>query len=1062
MKFLIIVLLTLLSSITFLNANTPLWMRYTAISPDAKEILFTYNADIYKVPADGGQAIALTLYEGRDFMPVWSPDGQKIAFASDRHGNYDVFVMNADGSDMQRLTYHSSSDFPYAFSTDGSTIYFSSTRADGPQSTYFPSGRLPETYQVPVKGGKEQLITSVSMEEISINSNGSKWLYQDKKGYEDPFRKHHTSSITRDIWIYTPQEQKHERIISWNGEDRDPNWVSENEFYYLSEKGGSFNVWKFDIETQKETQITQFDHHPVRNLSLSNNGTLCFNYDGEIYTVSENDEPIKVKVHISSGPRFENVIHELKKGGVTEMDVSSDGKEICYVIRGEVFATALKSGITKRITNTPEQERNASFSPDGKSIVYAAEKNNKWGIYKTSRVKEEESHFFNSTVLKEEALVVNEEENFQPKFNHDGTEIAFLSNRTAIKIYNFENKKIREVLPRKKNYSYSDGDQWFDWSPDGKYLLVNYLEPKSWISQVGLLDVSGNKEILNLTESGYGANNPMWMLNGDMMIYFSGRNGMKNHASWGFQGDVYGLFFNKQAYDRFNLNEMELDLLKAQENEKEKEEDEESEEEENIIQIDFEGLLDRKKRLTIHSSQLSGGLISKDGEKLYYVCRFEKGYDLWVHDFYKNETKIFQKLGARSVGSLQMGKEGKNIFLIVNGQPSKIDLAGNKKEAIAIEADFRLAPAQERAYIFEHAWRQVVEKFYREDLHGVDWAFYKKEYEKFLPHINNNYDFSEMLSELLGELNASHTGCRYRPSYKNPDQTASFGVIFDHNYQGEGERIAKLLVGSPFLTRESEVEEGTIIMSINGIEITADNTLEKLMNRMAGQTILVALKKGKKEWEERVKPISPRALNGLLYKQWVKDREADVERLSEGKLGYVHVQGMNDASFRVVYEKALGKYGNKDALIVDTRFNGGGWLHDDLATFLSGEKYFSITPRDQDLGVEPMFKWHKPSAVLMGEGNYSDAHMFPEVYKTLQIGKLVGMPVPGTATAVWWETQIDPSLVFGIPQVGIRNPDGKLLENKQLEPDIKVRNNPSKAENGEDEQLKAAVEELLK
>jgi Tol biopolymer transport system component/C-terminal processing protease CtpA/Prc len=1043
---------------TTIYAQAPLWLRYTAISPDGKEILFTYNADIYKVPASGGQAIAMTLFEGRDFMPVWSPDGQKIAFASDRHGNFDVYIMNADGSELKRLTYHSSHDYPYAFSADGSMVLFSSTRADGPKSTYFPSGRLPETYQVPVKGGKEKLISSVPMEEISVNKDGSKWLYQDKKGYEDPFRKRHTSSVTRDIWIYHPKENKHERIVTWNGEDRDPVWINEKEFYYLSEEGGAFNVWKFDITSKKGTQVTKFEHHPVRNLSKADNGTICFNYDGEIYTLEKEGQPQKVNIQISTGPRYEDVMNELKSGGVTEMDVSPDGKEICYVIRGEVFVTALKSGTTKRITNTPEQERNASFSPDGKSIIYAAEKNNKWGIYRTVRAREEETHFFNATILKEEPLVVNEQENFQPKYNHDGTEIAYLENRTAVKVYNLESKKTREVLPRKMNYSYSDGDQWFDWSPDGKYLLVNFLEPRSWISQVGLVEASGKGKVLNLTESGYGANNPMWMLNGDMMIFFSGRNGMKNHASWGFQGDVYGLFFNKKAYDRFNLNEMELDVLKEQE----KADKSEEESDEIAVKIDFDGLLERKKRLTIHSSQLSGGLISKDGEKLYYVCRFEKGYDLWVHDFYKNETKLFQKLGAGSVRSLQMDKEGKNIFLVANGQPKKIDLAAGKQEAISIKADFRLDPAAEREYIFEHAWRQVVEKFYLEDLHGVDWDFYREAYRKFLPHIDNNYDFAEMLSELLGELNASHTGCRYNARHKNPDHTASFGVIFDPTYEGKGEKIAKILAGSPLLTADSEVKVGAIISAINGIPIDNENTIEKLMNRMAGKTVLIALEEGKKKWEERVKPINQRTLNELLYKQWVKDREDDVERLSEGRLGYVHVQGMNDASFRVVYEKALGKYGNKEALIVDTRFNGGGWLHDDLATFLNGEKYFSITPRDQDLGDEPMFKWHKPSVVLMGEGNYSDAHMFPEVYKTLKIGKLIGMPVPGTATAVWWETQIDPSLVFGIPQVGIRNPDGRLLENKQLEPDIKVRNTPEKAENGEDQQLKAAVEEMLR
>lgn len=1054
---LVIFIMTILSS----SAEKPLWLRYTSISPSGEEILFTYNADIYKINTAGGTAIPMTLYEGRDFMPVWSPDGSKIAFASDRNGNYDVFVMDADGSNLKRLSYHSANDYPYSFSEDGQFVVFSSYRNSGAKSVYHPKSVLPEVYQVSVKGSKEKLVTPVPMEEISIHPSGNKWLYQDKKGYEDPFRKHHTSSVTRDIWMYNKEKNTYKKLTQFKGEDRNPLWIDDDSYYYLSEKSGSFNVWKGSVSGDSRIQITNLKNHPVRNLSVSNNDILCFSYDGEVYIKSKGSEIQKVDIEINSGDRYENVIHQVKKSGITEMDLSPDGNEICYVLRGEIFVSSLQSGITKRITNTPEQERNASFAPDGKSILYAAEKNNIWGIYRTLRVKEEETHFFNSTVLKEEPLVVNEKENFQPKYNHDGSEIAYLEDRTTLKVYNIDKKASRLILSGDKNYSYSDGDQWFDWSPDGKYILANFLEPRSWIAQAGLISSDGKGEMINLTESGYGASNGQWMMNGKMMIYYSGRNGMKNHASWGFQGDVYGLFFSKDAYERFNLTEMELEVSKEKEK-KDKKSKEDDQEKTKEIKIDFEGLKERKKRLTIHSSNLSGGVILDNGESLFYLSKFEKGYDLWVHHFYKNETKILHKLNARSAHSMSLDKENKNIFLIADGKPVKISIDGKKKEPISFKADFELKAAQERAYIFNHAWRQVSKKFYLKDLHGVDWKFYKEAYEKFLPHINNNYDFAEMLSELLGELNASHTGCRYRPSHESADNTASLGLMFDHDFEGKGMKIAKIIDKGPVQLSAPEVKEGTILLAINDIEVDDQNTLEKLMNRKADETVLFTFKDGKNTWEKRLKPISSGKLNHLHYQQWVKDREADVERLSEGRLGYVHVKGMNDASFREVYEKALGKYINKEGLIVDTRFNGGGWLHDDLATFLDGEKYFTLKPRGQDLGDEPMFKWKNPSVVLMSEGNYSDAHMFPEVYRALKIGKLIGMPVPGTATAVWWETQIDPSLVFGIPQVGIKNTQDEYLENNQTEPDIKVENEPEKAINGIDQQLEAAVKELLK
>lgn len=1059
MKLAVLFFLLLCSSL--LTAQ-PLWMRYTNISPNGDYILFSYQADLYKVKAEGGLAIPLTQNEGRDFMPIWSPDGEKIAFASDRYGNYDVFIMNKDGGELKRLTHHSSSDRPYSFSADGKSVLFSSTRMDNAQSVYFPYRGLPEAYSVSIEGGEPVQITSVPMEEMNVNQKTGKWLYQDKKGYENEFRKHHTSSVTRDIWLFDPEKDAYSQIINRPGEDRDPVWNDGKSFFYLSEESGSFNVWKYSIPSQTSEQITFFENHPVRNLSMSINEKLCFNYDGEIYVLNRGGKPKKLSISIETGNRNTSYALLEKRSGVSEFDVSPNEEEICFVLRGDVFVASLESGITKRITNTPYQERSASFSPDGRSIVYAAEKNGHWGIYNSFIKHKEEEFFFNATVLNEKAIVVDTNENFLPKYSPDGKRIAFLSERTVVKVFDLATEKSTTILPKEMNYSYSDGDQYFDWSTDGRYLLVNFLMPNSWISQVGLISTDGKGDVLNLTESGYGASGGTWMMGGEAMIFYSGRNGMKNHASWGFQGDVYGLFFTQDAYDRFELSEMELKLLKEKNSKKEKNEDKDSGDEEvKEIMIDFEGLSDRKKRLTIHSSSLGGAVLTNDGEQLYYLSKFEKGYDLWVHNFYKNETKIAKKLNAGSAGNLKLSKDGNKLFYISNGAPHVMTLKGGKDQKIAFKADFELKPAQEREYIFNHAWKQVEEKFYKKDLHGVDWEFYKSEYEKFLPHINNNYDFSEMLSELLGELNASHTGCSYRPRRKNSDQTASLGIIYDLNSGEKGLRVDGIINKSP-ADYSGKIKVGDVLISINDVQLSDENTLSKLMNRISGQSTRFTFKGKDGKYDITLKPITQRELNNLVYERWVKDREEEVDSLSNGRLGYVHVRGMNDASFRTVYDKVLGKYTNREGLVVDTRFNGGGWLHDDLATFLNGEKYFELSPRGQSLGVEPMFKWYKPSVVLMGEGNYSDAHMFPETYKALGIGKLVGMPVPGTATAVWWETQIDPTLVFGIPQVGVKINDGSYLENKQLEPDVKVALTPQKAIKGKDEQLEKAVNVLLK
>lgn len=1079
------------------------WLRYPAISPDGSKIAFNYKGDIYLVNSNGGDASILTLSEAHDFNAVWSPDGSKIAYASIKYGNYDIYILDVNTGESKRLTYHSSEDIPNCFSPDGKLVYFTSNRTKAQNSMQFHGGRVNELYSVQVTGGAEKLVSTIGIENAQFNKNSSLMVFHDKKGYEDPFRKHQTSSIARDVWINDIKNNKFYKLTDFEGEDRNPIFSKdEKSLYYLSEKDGTFNVWQMTLPSKMgdkvtdNKQITKFAKHPVRFLTSSNDNKLCFSYDGDIYVKNGDAQPTKLKINIKNEDRVLTTKNEVFYSGVTDMDISPNGKEVAFIVRGEVFVTTTEGNKTKRITNTPTQERSVSFSPDGRSILYAAEKNNIWGIYQTSLTRDDEKFFYNSTILKETPLVVSNKESFQPKYSPDGKEIAFIEDRTAIKVYNIESKKVREVLPAEMNYSYSDGDQWFDWSPDSKYILTQYLADKTWwVTQVGLIDVSMKNPVVNLTKSGYDNSIPKWMNGGNMMIWFTIRDGMKNHGSHGWNSDVYGMFFNQEAYDKFKLSKEDFvmqkeaeeiakkekdknktdddkskkdkkeDKSKDDKSKDDKSKDEKSKEDKDKVQdvkIEFDGLEDRKVRLTIHSSDLGDAIVSPDGENLYYLTSVEGGYDLWVNKLRERETKLLLKLNAGSVGTMKYDKDGKNIYLVADGRIMRINPEKPDSKSIGFTAEMEMDYAAEREYMFEHAWRQAQNKFYVSDLHGVDWEFYKKEYAKFLPHINNNKDFAELLSELLGELNASHTGGRFRHTQSNPDMTATLGVFYDETYNGKGMKVAEVVAKSPFTKAGSKVKEGTIIEKIDGIEINNETNIHSLLNRKAGTNILITAKNGSETFEETVKPITTWEYSELLYQRWIKKQNEVTEKLSKGRIGYMHVRGMDNGSFRAFYEEVMGKHVNKDAIIVDTRNNGGGWLHEDLATFLSGKRYIDFVPRERYVGSEPQRKWNKPSAVLMSEGNYSDAHMFPYVYKYLNIGKLIGMPVPGTGTAVWWETMQDPTMVFGIPQVGIKGMDGKYLENQTLYPDVEVANDYESIIEGRDKQLEKAVEELLK
>ena len=493
-------------------------------------------------------------------------------------------------------------------------------------------------------------------------------------------------------------------------------------------------------------------------------------------------------------------------------------------------------------------------------------------------------------------------------------------------------------------------------------------------------------------------------------------------------------------------------------------EKEKSEKEKKVTPLTFDlgNCRDRIIRLTVNSSHLGDAVLSPDGDKLYYQTSFEDGADLWVHDLKEQKTELLLK--DIGYGSMIYNKESKKLFLCSNGGIKKIDVEKNKTDNVSFEAIFNYRPYQEREYIFNHVWQQVLDKFYVADLHGTDWKYYRESYARFLPHINNNYDFQEMLSELLGELNGSHTGARYYAPGATLS-TACLGVFFDNSYEGDGLKIQEIIAKGPFAVKKTDVTVGCIIEKINGKPILKDTDYYPMLEGKAGKNIQLSIynPKNGKRFPVTIKPISAGAQNELLYKRWVKRNEKMVEALSGGRIAYVHVKGMDSPSFRNVYSELLSdRNRNKEAVIVDTRHNGGGWLHDDLATLLSGKEYQRFVPRGQYIGSDPFNKWLKPSCVMVCEDNYSNAHGFPWVYKELKIGKLIGAPVPGTMTAVWWERQIDPTIVFGIPQVGCMDMRGQYMENKQLEPDIKVYNSPEKSLKGEDEQLAAAVKEMLK
>ncbi|MDE6316956.1 MAG: peptidase S41, partial [Muribaculaceae bacterium] len=786
-----------------LSAATPLWLRNAAISPDGKLIAFTYKGDIYTVPAAGGEATRLTVSESYETAPKWSPDSKKIAFASDRHGNADIYVMSATGGTPLRLTSNSAGEVPEGFSADGKEIYYSAAVQAPTASAMFPSSRMTQLYAVSVDGGKPRQVLGTPAQSLAVTGNDGSFLYQDVKGFENAWRKHHTSSVTRDIWRYDAATGTHKNLTDRAGEDRNPVLSADGKtVYFLSERnGGTFNVWKAPVDNMSDAvQVTNFKTHPVRFLSQAADGTLAFGYDGELYTMRDGGKPQKVAVAINAEefPEVER-IKVTGRGGA----LSPDGKQVAYASRGEVFVGSVDHSSVKQITNTAAAEMYPQWHPEGREIVYTSMRDGHYNIYTAKIVRDDDPNFSNATLIEENPVIAADKtERTLPQYSPDGKKLAFIQDRNKLMVMDTKSKKVKQLTDG-STYSYRDGGFDFKWSPDSRWIALeiddNHHSP---YTDIAIINVESG-EMTPLTRSGYTDRDPQWAMGGNAIVFLTEKYGMRNHASWGSQDDAMIVFLNRDAYDRYNLDEEDFELRKdadkkaakdkkkddADKKDKKDKKDADKKDSESAddddtdaIIVELDGIMDRVERLTPFSADLAGAWVDNDGENLYYLMSVEKGYDLWKMELRDPIPSIAVRIDANGA-SLVPSADGKTLF-VSGDKMRKIDVGSDKSTSISSSATMTLDHAAEREAMFNQVYLSEREMFYNKNMHGVDWEAMTKAYRKFLPHINNNYDFSEMLSELLGELNVSHTGSGYRGSDANAitDRTARLGLLYDMDY----------------------------------------------------------------------------------------------------------------------------------------------------------------------------------------------------------------------------------------------------------------------------------------
>lgn len=524
------------------------WLMFPAISPDGESIVFGYQGNIYKVGAQGGVATALTSGDAYYQHPVWSRDGKTLAFSNDRYGNFDVYTMSSIGGPQTRITYHSADDIAYDFTPDGKYVLIGSRHEAPAESIRFPGVRyFQNLYNIPVNGGRARLITAAGVDNGRYNADGSQIVFQDVKGYEDYYRKHEQAAISQNVWVYNVSNDSYRQITADKFGNRVPAFSNSGDaIYYTSQKNGDFNVFKKASNGSSDIQLTNFKGFPVRYLSVSSNNRLAFSWKGDLYTMTDGGTPQKLNVQITNNTGYNTIQHQ-KIDGVTEFQVSPSGKEIAFINRGEVFVTSVDTKETKRITNTPEQERMLAWSPDGKTLLFSGERDGSWNIYKTTLSNPAEKFFYSATTVTTTPLVATANEEFQPKYSPDGKKVAYIQNRNVLKVIDLATGNKVTALPEGQNHSYSDGDWDFEWSPDSKWLLVDDQKGHFSNSNSALVSADGKGTITYPVNSGFGDGNAKWAMGGKAMTYESSKLGRKPLAFQGSrESDVYALFLLKK------------------------------------------------------------------------------------------------------------------------------------------------------------------------------------------------------------------------------------------------------------------------------------------------------------------------------------------------------------------------------------------------------------------------------------------------------------------------------------------------------------------------------------
>jgi tricorn protease len=1068
------------SSIVF--AREAKLVRYPSYSNG--RVAFTYLADVWVADENGGNVQRLTVNRARDAYPKFSPDGKWIAFSSDRNGNLDVYIIPSTGGTAKQLTHHSADDTVLGWTPDGRGVLFSSQRGED---------FMAQLYVVSVDGGMPWHAGPDMGNAASFSPDGKRIAYNPKG--QVYWRKYYRGAYATDVWIEDVSAKKFTQLTDFDGLDSWPMWSRDGDIYFVSDRDGNglTNIWRTAEAGGKAEKVTSFRSGDVRFPSISADGrTIVFEHDFGIWkldTASKKVTPIKLDIDAETAENDTEM--RAFSSESDDYDLAPSARRLVVSVHGEIFTVPVEEGDIRQITDSSARDRGVGYSPDGKWLSFISDSSGREELYVVAVDGSGEAQKL--TDIDTLKLGYN--------WSPDSKEIAFTTSDSKLRKVNVGTKQTVEIdSSRYGNISTPE------WSPDGKWLAYSKADA-SRTTDVYVIASSGQeKEAHKVTFDSYDDRSPRFAPDGRKLFFIrsesAGGGGFANASV-----QIYSLGLEKLDRDPDDPEERP-DAEAAPSGAGEGGEGAGPQRRPPMnrppheTKMDWTGMKRRTRQVTRMPFPISTFTVAPDSRTIVFVTS-EPSATTQVPVIYsiqedgKRLARITSGGAAQGegeggpggggfgggIGDLSITRDGRTLFFrerdgiysIALGAGAGSVAAGRgpatgggegARRRINFNVRVKINRPTEWAEMFGDAWRTMKYRFYDPAMHGMDWDAAKAKYEPLVEFVGDRQELLNIINEMIGELNASHTGAAPPPrGFGAASSTGHLGIELEPDATAGRYRVAYIYENGPADKDWVKVSVGDYLVAIGGKEVKAGDEYWQLLNDRLNRKVEVTFNnKPSTEgaWKTRIEAINSAAYSNLRYERWVKERRQKVDELSGGRIAYLHIQAMNPPSLRK-FEKEVREFRNKEAMIIDQRWNGGGNIEQELLAILVQRQYQVWQPRGVEASGRPFAGYFGPKVVLQNWRSASNAEMFPAGFRALGLGKVIGTPTMGAVIGTGSYSLIDGSTVR-TPGVGVYLADAKHtnMENYGVQPDIRVDNLPEDNLAGRDRQLDVAVEDLMK